>query len=226
VTPPSILWLGGAPCSGKSTVAAALARRFGLRVLALDAMVEARALRTTTPRTEALAQLAVRLADPTWPSWFLQDAPTLAREELRLLNEVFDLALDTIEGLPPGPPVLAEGAAALPACVAAWAAASDGIGRSERVLRAAWLVPAASFHASCYEERMWARALVARTDDPERAYRNWRGRDMLVARFVRREASRRGLHVLEVAGRAPTATAPRDVLTWVAGALGLAEAGT
>ena len=220
MTTRSILWLGGAPCSGKSTIAAALAHQFGLRVFALDAMLESPAVLATAPPTSALSRLAARVAEPTWPSWFLQNAPTLAREELGLLSEVFDVALEAMEGLPPGPPILAEGTAALPARVAEWAAASGDGGRAARAPRAAWLIPEVSFHANCYDDRIWAHTLVARTADPERAYRNWRARDMLVARFVRREAWRRGMHVL-VVGAPAARTAPSDVVTWVAGALGL-----
>ena len=225
VTVPRILWLGGAPCAGKSTVASALARRFGLRVFALDALADAHALPTAVRGTPALERLALRLADPAWPSWFLHDPATLAREELGLSAEVFALAVDALDAMPVGPPILVEGTAALPACVVGWAAASKGrppIARSEGAPGAAWLVPAADFHTACYERREWARTLVGRTSDSTLAYRNWRDRDMLVARFVRRDALRRGLPMLEVGGRPESTNAPiNDTVTWTARALGL-----
>jgi hypothetical protein len=127
-----------------------------------------------------------------------------------VLGAVFGIAIGDLDAIGPGSTVLAEGAAALPACVASLAGMPRG----------AWLLPSVAFHDACYSARPWARMLVARASDAERAYRNWRARDLLIARFVRSDGRRLGLAVHEV----HASSSLDDTISWAAEALGLARA--
>lgn len=187
-----------------------LAARHGLGVYRCDDHFE-RHLTAADPATcPALVRLRDRLRHRDWPVAFLRPARALAREELAVCAETFRLVVADLAQMPG--PVIAEGTALLPSCVAAL---------RPRPTAAAWLVPSPAFHEDCYGARAWARQLVADVAEPQLAYANWRRRDTLVARVVRWEAGRLGFPVFEVA----RGVTPPQALAWVEGRVGPAPPG-
>jgi hypothetical protein len=91
-----VLWIGGGPGSGKTSIARELARRFDLQRYSVDEQTEAH-----EPR------MPVLVADET-----VDVAMTAARHRFRLVLE--DLA-----ALPPSPAAIVEGAQLFPTSVAA-----------------------------------------------------------------------------------------------------------
>jgi hypothetical protein len=139
-----VLWIGGAPGAGKSTVARALARRYGLRLYAADT-------RTWAHRDRALAEgdpaaVAFETLSPA-ERW---DRPTGELLALSLHHRRGPMVLDDLAALPAAPLVVAEGTT-LPA-----AAADPG--------RALWLVPTAELQ----DARLAARGTAP---GPTRLYR-------------------------------------------------------
>jgi hypothetical protein len=198
-----VLWLGGSPCAGKSTVAAVLAARHGLHVYSCDAAFERHAANATTP---TLARLRAMTPDDL----FLRRRSPMIRDAVTACVEAFPMVLADLAALPPGPPVLAEGMALLPLCIATLGASA--------LPRAAWLVPAPAFQRAHYAQRSWARELVARTRDPAAAFEGWMRRDETSARLVQAQARRvSGAHL--VVGSDTTVEA---VAAWVEVRLGLA----
>ena len=205
-----VRWLGGSPCAGKSTVAALLAARHGLRVYSCDAAFDRHAASADPTAAPTLA----RLRGMTWDDVFLRPRRTMTRDAVAACAEAFPLVLADLAALPPGRLVIAEGMALLPECVAILGARA--------LARAAWLVPAPAFQRAHYARRAWARELVEGTRDPATAFENWMRRDEASARLVRAQASRVGgaLHVVR-----PDAVA-EAVAAWVEARLGLARRGT
>jgi hypothetical protein len=129
-----VIWIGGPPASGKTTVATRLARRHGLRWYNADT-------RTWAHRDRAIAQgsaAAIRWEALT-PEERASSTPAEALE-LSLHCERGPLVVDDLRALPPAPLVVAEGST-LPA-----AAVQD---RS----RALWLLPTPGFQRARLEER-------------------------------------------------------------------------
>jgi hypothetical protein len=200
-----VRWLGGSPCAGKSTVATLLAARHGLRLYACDDHF-ARHSAAADPVT---APTLARLRTASWEAIFLRPLRPMVRDAVGACREAFPMVLADLAALGPGPPVLAEGMALLPECVAAL---------RPRPAWAAWLVPAPAFQRAHYARRAWAGALVAGLPEPARAFEHWMRRDAASARWVRAEARRRGYPVREVdAGDTVEAVA-----AWAARQLGLA----
>jgi cytidylate kinase len=160
------LWIGGAPCSGKSSVAAALADRFGLQVYHVDARTWVHEKRM--PRTE-FGSLTM---DERWlhatPERMLQWFVTTSRHRFRLV-------LEDLRGLPDEPAAIVEGPQLFPTSVAA-------------VLRdpahALFLLPGADDIAARRRDRGPMRG----TSDGVRATENLIARDVLIALEVEREA--------------------------------------
>jgi hypothetical protein len=150
-----VLWIGGAPVSGKTTVATRLARRHGLRWYGADT-------RTWEHRDRAIR--AGSAAAIRWEAMSPHERwETLSPEEmleLSLHRERGTMVVEDLEALPRSPLVVADGTT-LPA-----AAVTD---RS----RAIWLLPAPEFHLMLLEQRQLGRGprelyvLLAQTIDRE-----------------------------------------------------------
>jgi hypothetical protein len=91
-----VLWIGGGPASGKSSIARALAERFELQLYAVGEHDEAHG-----PRMPRI------LADDTFDDF------------LKTARHRFRLVLEDMAGLPPSPPAIVEGPQLLPTSVAA-----------------------------------------------------------------------------------------------------------
>ena len=129
-----VLWIGGPPASGKTTIATRLARRHGLRLYGADS-------KTWAHRDRALARripAALRWEALT-PAQRALSTPEQALE-LSLHHERGPMVVADLQALPRAPLVVAEGST-LPA-----AAVRD---RS----RAVWLIPTAEFQRARLDER-------------------------------------------------------------------------
>jgi cytidylate kinase len=191
-----VLWIGGSPCSGKSTVAAMVAARRGLPVLSCDDAFERHAgedaptlLRlVTTPMAERLAQpVDVQVADVR--TGYGEQFPCL----------LADLA--SYHGT-----VVVEGAALLPELLAEVPVRSD---------HAVWLVPTEEFQREQYARRGWAADLVRDLADPAEAFDRWMRRDASFAAQVAIRAEQLGYRVVVVDGSIGVDELAAEVDAWL-----------
>jgi 2-phosphoglycerate kinase len=191
----AVLWIGGSPCSGKSTVAAAIAAARGLPLYSCDDAFERHAV-VGGPTLKKVAGMTIgaRLAQPI---------DVQVEDVFRLYREEFDLILRDLDAI--GPAVV-EGAALLPELLAGHGAAGD---------RAVWMVPTEAFQRRHYAARTWARDMVAGTADPGEAFDRWMRRDAVFAMRVAEQARELGYRVIPVDGT----VAPEDLAAEVGRAL-------
>lgn len=167
-----VLWIGGPPGSGKTTVATRIARRHGLRWYGADT-------RTWAHRDRALTE-----GNPAALRW---EAMTPSeRWDLSTPEEMLDLSLhvergpmvvDDLRGLPTWPLVVAEGSPLTPAAVSCAVAEHS---------RTVWLVPTPEFQRAQLEERDIPRG-------PRELY-------LLLGAEIEREAKERAVPILAVDG--------------------------
>jgi DNA polymerase III delta prime subunit len=129
-----VLWIGGPPGSGKTTLATRLARRHGLRFYNADA-------RTWAHRDRALSE--GNDAARRWEEWrHTMDAATPPAElfEMSLHRERGPMIVDDLRALPESPLIVAEGTSVSPALVA-----EPG--------RSVWLMPTPELQEARLQER-------------------------------------------------------------------------
>lgn len=172
VTWPGMVWIGGAPGAGKSTIARGIARRWDLPLHPVDLWTYDHAGRMAG-RMPPIRPLAEELAEG--PEYAADAFVRIARARLELVAQ--DVRGRELDGVP----ALVEGPQLFPSM-------ADG------VATAVWLVPDGRQTRRAREERL------TRVDDPAGRARleGLLERDAVLAELVRREAAEGGRTVIEV----------------------------
>jgi hypothetical protein len=175
-----VLWVGGGPQAGKSTLSRLLAGTWDLKIYDLDwHSVRRHDLRPTG----AVADFRRLSMDERWA---LPDVPEILERSIRLWEEGFALVLEDLLALPRSRTIVAEGPGALPWCVA-------------RVIQspgqALFLTPTRA-RRDAAAERRWGAGQSERFPgivDRERALLNLRERDALLDERVATSCAELGL---------------------------------
>lgn len=187
-----VLWLGGAPDAGKTSVARALAQRSGVRLYHLDATERDHLARATPERQPQLYALRTMTADDIW---LLRHPRDMTAATLATSAEKLPMIIADVLALPAAPPVLVEGPWLFPEAIAPLLSSPR---------QALWLAPAHAFKRASAARRDKPTSRY-HTSDPARATRHWYARDLLVDAHIRRGVAALGLTLLEVDGSRPVA---------------------
>lgn len=182
-----IRWLGGSPCSGKSSVSRLLSERLELSLYQVDFQLREQMDRLDPERHPALSAWMAATCDERW----LKPLDELMADAVACYTDHFSLILEDLNALSSEQITLAEGTALLPHLVAKLGIQPDA---------ALWLTPAPSFQIEYYGKRPWVAGMLADCSDPERAFDNWMERDIQFARWVANEADHLGFALLRVDG--------------------------
>ena len=200
----NVLWIGGSPCTGKSTIADHLAAETGAHVYRCDDAYFHHQDLTTAERQPVFHRLARANCDEVW----MRPVPRQIDEALALYREEFSFILADLAAFEETTPVIVEGAALLPELVAALGVPTH---------RALWLVPTEPFQREHYARRQWRHEVLASCADPDQAWENWMARDAGFARFVAADATTRGFRALTVDGTRSLADMVRLAESWLRG---------
>lgn len=183
-----VFWLGGSPCSGKSSISEILAKQFGLRVYKVDDYFDAHLKRAISENQPHLYQVGQMSWDEIW----MRPVAEQVANEIAIYREQFSMILDDLRAMPDDRPILAEGAALLPDL------AAPLLTRSNQAL---FMVPTEHFQKKTYAQRAWIQTILAQCHAPEQAFANWMDRDVGFGQWVAATAVTYNLHVLIVNGR-------------------------
>lgn len=184
-----VLWIGGPPDTGKTSIARLLAERYGLQVYHFDRHEPAHFARVDPFRHPALYAAHPDRMTPQ-ERWLGQPPDEMARSTIASWTERFGMALEDLLAMPATPGIVAEGPGFFPECVAPLISDSR---------QAVWLVPSEPFKRASAAARGKPGARYE-TTDPARATENLIQRDLLMGEHVERGARERGLVVLRVDG--------------------------
>jgi len=191
-----VLWIGGGTDAGTTSIARAIAHRYGLQTYHYDRNESSHIERLINAGSAYFQKLVTKTAEGYWglrdvdEYWVTRSPDTMAQETITSWKERFPLVMEDLQAMPKEPMIIAEGPGLFPGCV-------------YRVLRsprqAIWLVPTEAFKRALVKQR-GKPGVRAQTSDPERATENLIARDMLMTRLVCEEAQERGLKLCEVDG--------------------------
>jgi 2-phosphoglycerate kinase len=185
-----VLWLGGSPCSGKSSIAGILAGEYGLHVYKCDDAFWEHAKRVDPVKQPIFH----RLTQMTWDEIWMRPVAVQIADEFACYREQFGMIVDDLLAPPRSTPVVAEGAALLPELV-------SGLLRDRS--RAVWVIPTEPFQRQHYtlEKRPWIKDILQHCQDPTQAFANWMDRDVGFAKRVAAQARALELEVLTIDGK-------------------------
>jgi hypothetical protein len=184
-----VLWIGGTPCAGKTTVAQALAQRYTFHVYARDESVSRHStiLETCSPNS-VCARLVSLTVDERW---ILRSAVAIAETSIAASRERFPLLVEDLLHLPSDSIVVVEGIGMDPDLV--HPLLSD-------MHQAVWLIASEALTKSVWEGRRThgSAAILGKVSDPVLAFNNLLQRNLYLTRYVEEMAGELGLYTVSL----------------------------
>lgn len=186
-----VYWLGGSPCSGKSSVADLLHERYGIAVYPIDDALREH-YGPFNPRTQpCLYRWTNPDKSPTfWDDIWMRPVDDLLAEVFHCYEETFDLVLSDILLNHTDSFVLVEGNCLTPSTIAPILSNSS---------HALWMAPTEEFQRTMYAQRAeWVQQILSQYSDPDQAMQDWMDRDVAFAAQIVLEARENGYELLTV----------------------------
>jgi hypothetical protein len=182
-----VLWIGGGTGAGKSSVATALVRRYGLVRYDYD-WHDARD-HTERTRPDRHPHRAAFLAMSLDERWVHPTPRDMADNAVGSFRDRFEMVIEDLLALPRGQLVVADGFGLLPELI-------HPLAPNPR--QAIFLLPTPEFRAGALEKRGWRT--IDGTSDADRARANRLARDDLLTEHVRQKAAQRGFASINIDG--------------------------
>ena len=180
---PEIYYIGGASCSGKTTLAKTLADKYDMRCFHVDDELgefAEDAIRRECP-------VALKHSRMDLDSFYMRDPEVQAEELIAFYHEIFPAVMRTIAAqFGSEESVIAEGCAFLPELMKE-AGVDSGHYRC--------MIADESFRNEHFREREWVDFFLAECKDKEKAFSLWMQREALFAEKVRTQALALGYEV-------------------------------
>jgi 2-phosphoglycerate kinase len=183
-----VYWIGGSPCSGKSSLAGQLALRHGFSLFKSDDNMFEH-LHSADPLKQPVM---TGLSKMSWNEMWMRPVADQVASEFAFYQEEFAMLLDEISQLPKDRPVLAEGCAWLPELLLPMQLPPH---------RVVYIIPTKAFQVSHYSKRGFIKEILAQCEDPQTAFDNWMERDALFGSIVSERAQSAGFPVIRVDGK-------------------------
>lgn len=169
-----IYYIGGSPCSGKSTVTEIVAEKYGFHYYKVDNYLESFTKRGAEMHYPICRKLLKLSPEQIW----MRDSALQKEEELQYCNEIFGFIQTDLLKYQDTCPVITEGAAYLPTLM-----------RQQNVAENRYIAitPTKEFQIDRYKEREWVPDVLKGCSDTKKAFENWMERDVLFAQEVRHQ---------------------------------------
>ena len=178
----NIYFIGGSPCSGKSTITEILAKKYDLYYFKVDDFLEEYIDRGAEEGRPVCMQICSMTPDETW----MREPIEQCKEELAWYCEVFDYVCEEIaqiQNVNNVNGIIAEGAAYLPTLMKSLDVPYN---------RYLSITPTKDFQMFHYSQRDWVPYVLQDCSDKEKAFENWMERDALFAKDVQRQCEAEG----------------------------------
>lgn len=180
-------WIGGSPCSGKSTIAELLTAKYDFYYYNCDAAYPNHLQRCRPD----LHPIMTKLKGLSLNDIFSRPADQQVEDTIMFYREEFEFIMEDVLSISSTKRVLVEGAALLPEMVSPFLHTQN---------HGVWITPTAGFQIEQYTKRDWVQTILKECQDSNQAFQNWMQRDITFAQFIHKEAQDRDLKSIVVDG--------------------------
>ena len=172
-------YIGGSPCSGKSTIAEALSKRYNMHYFKVDDYLDKYMRMGAANKKEICSKSEAMNPEQIW----MRDSVVQCEEELLIYEEIFEFILEDLKQIDSKNGIITEGAAYLPKL------AKYINVPYERYIS---ITPSKDFQIFHYSKREWVPYVLAECSNKEKAFENWMSRDALFAEAVQQQCKELG----------------------------------
>ena len=183
-----VYYIGGSPCSGKSTIAEMLVEKYNFKYFKQDDYLEEYFNRGIQEGNDLFKRVASFSKDEMW----LRQPDQLRDEEIALYQAMFRYFLNDLSHLLGDKPIIAEGAGFMPRLLK-----GEGVDKQSFC----GMIPTKEFQVKMYSKREWVAEYLSDCSKPDEAFKNWMERDFLFGIKVYQEAVDLGYECVVVDGR-------------------------
>ena len=166
-----VLFIGGSPCSGKSTVAERISREYGAYYFKVDDFLDQFTHNAAKKGCPACKNSVTMTPDEIW----MREPLIQCEDEFLIYDEISELVFEYLEKID-ADFIVTEGAAYTPNVMMKH-------GKKEYIS----IIPTPDFQISHYKEREWVPYILEGCSDKQHAFHNWMERDILFAEQVKAE---------------------------------------
>lgn len=182
-----IYYIGGSPCSGKSTVAQMIAKQYNFKYYQVDDSLYDFIKMGQAAGKPYSSKAAEKDVNEIW----LCDPVVANEEELEIYREIFQFIIEEVSNMEDSNPIIAEGVAFMPELMH-----SIGIPKDSYIC----IVPTREFQYNYYRRRPWVAEVLKGYQDKEHAFTNWMERDVLFAKYTKTMSETLGFETLIIDG--------------------------
>jgi len=180
-------FIGGSPCSGKSTISEILSTKYDLEYLKID-NYEQEHIEKASPEQHPIMY---KWSQMSWDEIWMRSVEKQVEEEFEFYRERFSMILNELKKYQSNSKVILESAALLPELL------KELDLEKHRVI---FLIPSKEFQIKYYSKRGFKDGILKECRQPEVAFNNWMERDHLFGKKVRKQAMDIGYKVIDVNG--------------------------
>ena len=172
-----IMYIGGSPCSGKSTVADMLSKERGAYYFKVDDFLDELLSEAAENGNAVCAAVRNMSAEEIW----MRQPEIQSDEEFAIYSEIAPFVFRRLEEID-AELIITEGAAFTPEVM-------KEHGKEDYIT----IVPSPEFQVEHYRKREWIPYVLKGCSDKEKAFDNWMKRDIIFAEKVRSECEEQGI---------------------------------
>ncbi len=180
-----VYYIGGSPCSYKTTVANKLAEQYNIKIYNADNHIERYLDIGARKRNKVLKKMR-RVS--VFEQWFL-DLELQLKNEIELYNFSGKIIKADLKRFYKGKDVIVEGSPIIPKFIY-----KRGIDTDKYVI----LVSSKSFQRAIFEQRDYIDRYLNLTKDKSLAFENWLTRDEMISNYYREEGEKHGHKCIEI----------------------------
>ncbi len=181
-------FIGGSPCSGKSTIAEQLSLNYDLEYLNIDDY-EQEHIGKASPEQHPIMY---KWSQMSWNEIWMRSVEKQVEEEFEFYRERFPMILDELRRFEIDSRFILESAALLPELL-------KNLNLDKN--RVIYLIPSKKFQIKHYSKRNFKDGILEQCNQPETAFKNWMDRDHHFGRKVKKQAKDLGYKVIDVDGK-------------------------